>query len=240
MLAPGDEVVHLLDLDPAAEPLALIRDTAPALLDRVAQIFVATTTSRAPAVERRPERALRPAVHRRRVDETRPASSGRADDRPCEIGVAAERPPRAETDDGAETPLFHHGTRLLGERPAANAAAKKAGSSSGPRPMCESGRPSQTSRQCDGSRSSVGGGSARRELAAPPRCDARPWSTSARVGIPDTRRDDRSPAQGGGGVHRLGSGKTAVAKERSRADDAGPIAQTAASMPRARDHASAE
>ena len=76
LLAPGDEVVDLLDLD-AAEPFdAAARYCSRPSSTDCAQIFVATVALVAAPVERRAERRLGAAVHRRRVEDAgSPASS---------------------------------------------------------------------------------------------------------------------------------------------------------------------
>src|SRR5579872_2129162 len=52
-----------------------------------------------------------------------------------------------------------HATRSLASAPAANAHAKNSGSSSGPRSMCASGRPSHAARQLSAARSGTSGSS---------------------------------------------------------------------------------
>src|SRR5439155_6065686 len=145
MLPPRDEVVHLLDLD-TAEPTELRAELLPALVDRRRPDFRRYGDALASPVERDRERRLR-AVHRRGVDDATACRERRADDLAPERRVAVERPPRPEADHGTEPALLHQPMNLRASRPAAKAAAKNAGSSRGPRPMCESGRPAQAPSQ---------------------------------------------------------------------------------------------
>ena len=125
--------------------------------------------------------------------------------------------------------------RLLATRPAANAAAKKSGSSFGPRPMWASGSPAQASSQPSTSTSSsrfepLGGVVALR----PRRDDLAEAETkhSARVvrsasvtftlvGRGGTDRDDGHSAERVRDVCRLGCREPAVPERRAGADDPG-------------------
>ena len=220
MLAPRDEVVHLLDLDPTAEPAELRRELLAAFLDGARPDLRRDGDVGTPTVERRAERALGAAVHRRRVDQPRARLQRRRDDVARERRIAAERLPRAEADDGPEPPLLHHAERLLARRPAANAAAKNSGSSSGPRPMCESGSPAHASRQR--SRLELVRDERRRETDAQHRLRVmrEPAVTRPRVASRHPRRQHRPAAERGGRVDRLGGREAAVPQRRSRADDA--------------------
>src|SRR5215207_9192329 len=131
----------------------------------------------AAAVERGVQRPFRIAVHRRGVDEPRPAGKGRPDDVTRQLRVSSERVPRTETDDRAEAALFHHSaTRNRAASPAAKAHVKKYGSSPRPPPMCESGRRPHSSCQPSTSTSS-------RELSqsGAPGCCGHATVTSAAV-----------------------------------------------------------
>ena len=135
-----------------------------------AQIFVATTRP-----SRRPSRAVAsdssaPPYIGDESNEPRAGLERGADHLARQPRVGAERLPRAEPDDRPEAPLLHHAASCARAVPAANAAAKNHGSSSGPRPMCESGRPAQASRQPDTSTS----------VARLARSGARPGSPPAR------------------------------------------------------------
>src|SRR5581483_4479671 len=153
VLAPGDEIVDLLDLD-AAEPAELSAELLTALGCGRRPDLRGDVGSVAAALERGGERGLR-AVHGRRVDHATAGLQRCADDLAGEARVVAEGARRAEADDGAEATILHQEASLPAARPAANAAAKKAGSSAGPRPMYESGRAAQASSQPTAPRSSA-------------------------------------------------------------------------------------
>ena len=82
LLAPGRKVVDLLDLDPA-EPPELPAKLRPPFLDRCAPDLGGHTSLLAALGERSPERRLRPAVHRRGVEEAATGVECRTDDLTC-------------------------------------------------------------------------------------------------------------------------------------------------------------
>jgi hypothetical protein len=108
VLAPEDEVVHLLDVD-AAVPVELPPELLASLLDRVGPDLRRDGGAFAPSLERRPEGGLGAAVHGRRVDQAHAGVEGGSDDITRERGVAVERVPGTEAHHGAEPPLLHPG-----------------------------------------------------------------------------------------------------------------------------------
>ena len=234
LLLPRDEVVDLLDLD-AAVPAELPAVLLAALLDRARPDLRRDVHPLAPALERGAERRLRAAVHRRRVDETRTGVERRADD--ARRRAPASPPnvlhvPRPTTGPSLRSSIYASNRRAA--RPAANAAAKKDGSSSGPRPMCASGKPlarlapAQTS-TCSlpsglGDRTALRPGRttrrARNRATASVWCETPRWR-GASVGLRDARREDRSPAERGRRVRGLRGGHAAVPEREPGADDAG-------------------
>src|SRR4051812_23327325 len=155
MVFPRLQVVDLLDLDPA-EPIQLARKLITPLLDASGPDLRRDPRLVTLRRERRPERLLGAAVHRRRVEHAAAGVERGVDDGTRCGCVAAECVPGAEPDDGPEAPLLHQPSRLRASRPAANAAAKKSGSSLAPRPMCESGSSAHASSQPATSTSSSG------------------------------------------------------------------------------------
>src|SRR4249919_1530715 len=135
VLLPRDEVVHLLEVDASAEPLELVGVLSPRVGGVRRPDLRRDDRLVASRAECRRERALGLAVHRRRVEQADAALEGRLDDRARSPEVAVEGLPRAEPDDRAEAPLLHQPRSVRARTPAAYAAAKNAGSSSGPRPM---------------------------------------------------------------------------------------------------------
>ena len=105
MLFPADEVVHLLDLDPA-EPAQLILELRPPLLDRLRPDLRREHRSLAAWLEREPERLLG-AVHRRGVVEPVAGLFRGIDDAASQLNVGVERPRSPEADHRAECALFH-------------------------------------------------------------------------------------------------------------------------------------
>ena len=105
VLAPGDEVVHLLDLD-ASEP-ATLRLVLARPSSRVARPDLRRDAhARRVVRDRRAERLLR-VVHRRRVEHGDPSVERPVDETARECRVVAKGGARAEADDRAETTLFH-------------------------------------------------------------------------------------------------------------------------------------
>src|SRR5690348_5604677 len=141
VLLPRLQVVDLLDLD-AAEPLDLPRVLLASLGHTPGPDLRRDLNLVAARLERRADRGLGLAVHRRRVEEAIARRHRGADNLASGLHVTAEGVPGTEPDDRPEPPFFHQTAR-----PAANAAAKKSGSSPGPRPMCARGSPAQASSQ---------------------------------------------------------------------------------------------
>ena len=106
MVAPGKQVVDLLDFH-AAEPAELPFELCLPLVDRRAPDLRRDSRPIAVVRERRSERRLGAAVHRRGVEDATARLERRTDDRACKLSVVAERVPRAEADDGTEAPLLH-------------------------------------------------------------------------------------------------------------------------------------
>src|SRR5712691_5576803 len=152
---PRLQIVDLLDLD-ASEPGKLSTELLAARLNGGRPDLRRDDGPVTAVCQQRGERRLGPAVHGRRVDEPATGVQGGADNLARESGVPIEGVPRSEPNNRAEPALFHQTRRLRARRPAAKADAKKSESSSGPRPMCDSGRPEQSSRQSVTSISSRG------------------------------------------------------------------------------------
>ena len=160
-----------------------------------------------------------------------PASSAASTTSRASCCVAVERVPRPEPDDRAEAPFLHQPSMPRATQPAANAAAKNAGSSSGPRPMCESGRPAQASlpaaRRPNSSRPSHDARVRRPgtdvEAADAGACDARRRG-AARAGRPRTcaRRATGRPPSASAAFAASAAARRAVPESRPRADDPGP------------------
>ena len=144
------------------------------------------------------------------------------------------RPGRAAAPPSADEPRA--------SRPAANAAAKNHGSSSGPRPMCESGRPAQASRQpsrrplprsSDAGRSSPGPG----DRTSPSRAERRACGARRRGGARARRASEtRGAITGRPPSARAAFAASAAASPpwpsaRAGADDAGPDRADATSKP---------
>jgi hypothetical protein len=110
VLAPADEVVHLLDLNPPEE-VELLRELVPPLLNGGRPDLRRHHRLFAPSLERRGQRALGAPVHRRGVEDPRTRAPGRLHDIARELVVTAEGVPRAEPDDGPEAPLLHREAR---------------------------------------------------------------------------------------------------------------------------------
>ena len=103
VLAPGDEVVHLLEVDPAREEAELVVQLGAALLDRAGPDLRRDERLVSPPGERAAEHALGAAVHRGGVDEPRSGVEGGADDgvRDLLLGVRqVEGRPGPEAHDG--------------------------------------------------------------------------------------------------------------------------------------------
>ena len=110
VLAPREEVVHLLDLD-AAEPCDLLRVLLATLGDGARPDLRRNGATRTAPVERRSERAFSAAIHRRGVEDAHAGLEYGTDDvvRSCSIG--AEGVPRSEADDRPEPTFFHRAQR---------------------------------------------------------------------------------------------------------------------------------
>ena len=124
MLAPRDEVVHLLDLD-AAEPVELPPVLLASLLDAGGPDLRRDRGSLAPSRERRAERGLGAAVHRRRVEDV--GSLRRAPRRRRSAASVASPPnvfqvPSPTTGPSRRSSISRSGSQRA--RPAAKAAAK--------------------------------------------------------------------------------------------------------------------
>src|SRR4051812_10949390 len=107
VVAPRDEVVHLLHVD-AAVPLELARELAPSLVDRRRPDLRGDDRPVSLSGERGRQRLFGTAVHRRRVEQAHAGAHRGGDDFAGEIRVVVERAPRAEADDGPEAALLHH------------------------------------------------------------------------------------------------------------------------------------
>ena len=140
VLLPRDEVVDLLDLDPA-EPAELVGVLAACLLRRRAPDLRQHDRLVAASLERRAERALGGSVHRRRVEAAAARVERRADDLARKRLVALERVPGAEPDDRARAAAPPSAGEPARDDAGRVGGAKKPGSSSAPRPMCSSGSP---------------------------------------------------------------------------------------------------
>ena len=143
VLAPADEVVHLLDVD-AAEPVELAPVLLAALLERLRPDLRRERRVLAARLEREPSDASAPYIGDVSMSGSRPRAPRR---RPRRASATSPSNvldvPRPITGPSVRSSI----SRALPVRalPAANAAAKNARSSSGPRPMCESGSPAQAS-----------------------------------------------------------------------------------------------
>src|SRR2546430_10300031 len=145
MLAPEHEVVDLFDLDTVEpSPLALVLGWS--LAKRTRPDLGGGGSLEAPFANDAAQRPFGAAVHRRRVDDAAVRVQGSLDDLPSQRRVIVERLPGSESDDRAKPPLLHQPMSVRASLPAAKAEAKNHGSSSGPRPMWSSGRPSQAAR----------------------------------------------------------------------------------------------
>ena len=103
VLAPGDQVVHLLQVDAAPEEAELVGELGAALLDGAGPDLRRHEGLFPPPGQRAAEHALGAAVHRRGVDELRSGGEGGVDDgvRGLLLGVRqVERRPGPEADDG--------------------------------------------------------------------------------------------------------------------------------------------
>src|SRR5439155_9296551 len=109
MLAPEHEIVHLLDFD-AAVPRELTAELLTPFVERPRPDLRRDDGAVATAVERCAERALRAAVHRRRVEDADAGLVRRAHHLARQARVGVERVPGAEPDDRPEAARFHAST----------------------------------------------------------------------------------------------------------------------------------
>ena len=195
MLLPGNEVVYLLDIDPS-EPGELVGVLATCLRLRSAPDLRQDGRLAAPPVESEAERTLGGAVHRRGVEAAAARVERDSDDVARKALVALEGVPRAEPDDRSEAPLLHvQPASRRATTPAAKAARKNAGSSSGPRPMCSSGRPAQASSQPSPSASEATATSPRqRSSTVCAWCETLRWRSRASASEVRTASTGRPPS----------------------------------------------
>src|SRR5215211_2175125 len=253
VLLPRYEVVHLLDLD-AAEPLELPGELRPPLLDGARPDLGRDDRVLAPILERRGQRALGLPVHRRGIHDPSAGLERSLNHTPSEVWVASEAVPGSEPDDRPQPPFLHQGTSPRATLPAAKAAAKNHGSTSGPRPMWESGSPAHASSQPSTSTSTRGSShsGASRPFGHAIRTSPRQSSTTARVWCETPRCRSRSSAPDTR-TASTGEPPSALAKFAAAAAATppwpslepvptipGPTAQATASWPAAAAHASAE
>src|SRR4051812_12911912 len=111
LLAPEHEVVDLVDLDVAAVPLELMRELLLPFVDGARPDLRRERRLTPPVAERRSERPLGTAVHRRRVEDLRARVERRSDDLTSKRRVGVEGVPGAESDDRPESPLLHYAPR---------------------------------------------------------------------------------------------------------------------------------
>jgi hypothetical protein len=109
VLLPGDEVVHLLDVD-ASEEAALRFVLRAALLHARRPDLRGNGGPFAACAEGRAERFLRASVHRRRVEDKDFGIECGVDDRSSKPSVAIERPIRPQPDHWPEASLLHRVT----------------------------------------------------------------------------------------------------------------------------------
>jgi hypothetical protein len=113
VLAPGDQVVHLLDLHPPeVPPLHVI--LPPAFVHISCPDLRGDHAVAAPSRERLAEGRLGPAIHRRRVEKRDPGVERRRDDLRCLPGVAIEGRVRPEPHDRPQPALLHRAPRYRG------------------------------------------------------------------------------------------------------------------------------
>src|SRR6266508_73121 len=126
LLLPPDEVVHLLDLDPA-EPPELVGKLAAAFLDRARPDLRCDRRLPTLAAERSGKRLLRCGIHWGRVEEPAARFERSAAHAAGELSIGIERVPRSEPDDRAEAALLH----LAGELPRQSAGGERGGEEPG-------------------------------------------------------------------------------------------------------------
>src|SRR5581483_9297386 len=125
VLPPSDEVVHLLELDPASEEPELTLELSPALLDRRRPDLRRDQRAFADAVEGPGQHGLGPSVHRRGIDEPHSRLERR-----LHHGPSPDLAPRREVEHGPgpepdhgdieagrpERPNLHHGSSRSSRR----------------------------------------------------------------------------------------------------------------------------
>src|SRR5918994_859018 len=240
VLLPRNEIVHLLELDPAAEPFELPGVLTTRLGGVGCPDLRRDDRTAASPTECRGERALGFAVHRRRVEQACAGLQRSVHDGPRGVEFPLERVPRSEPDDRAEPALFHQPRSERARTPAPYAAAKNAGSSSGPRPMWLSVSPAHASRQPAASASDArAGASPESESTASLWCETPRWRSRASPSETRTARTGRPPSARAAAIATA----AAVPPCPSRVPvptTPGPIAQTATSAPSAHATVSAE